>query len=315
MHNGGAPQRGNKKGKVSDDVVISGSSLLRRRFDPLHWVIPDVLVEGLTVMVGSPKIGKSLLSLAIATSVATGKRFFDRPIHRQKVLYLALEDGQRRVFDRLNMLRNGTPLDSLSIITYDRLPPGRAMATIEAKIKKLHPRLVVVDTLAQLGGEVVLGSNYANTYASLLQLKNLADTYHLALVAMHHSSKNKKDDFVLSPIGSQGITAVADAVAELRRPRNKTKGTLSITGRDIKEMQLPLELVDGVWQMSDEPEPVEEISDSRAAALEILQEPKTPSELAKEMDITLNSARVLIHRMHKDGQITRITGTGKYQAV
>jgi AAA domain len=306
---------GNKKDKVSDDVVISGSSLLRRRFDPLHWVIPDVLVEGLTVMVGSPKIGKSLLSLAIAISVATGRRFFDRPIRRQKVLYLALEDGQRRVQDRLNMLRNGTPLDSLSIITFDCLPPSRAMATIEAKVRKFRPKLVVVDTLAQLGGEIVLGNNYASTYHSLLQLKNLADTNHLALIAMHHSSKNKKDDFVLSPIGSQGITAVADAVAELRRPRNQPKGTLSITGRDIKEMQIPLEMVEGVWQMSEEPEPEDEMSDSRAAALEILQEPKTPSELAKEMGITPNSARVLLHRMAKAGQVTRITGTGKYQAV
>jgi len=306
---------GNKKEKVSDDVVISGSSLLRRRFDPLHWVIPDVLVEGLTILVGAPKVGKSLLSLAIATSVATGKRFFDRPIRRQKVLYLALEDGQRRVFDRLSALRNGTPLDSLSIITNDRLPPARAMATIEAKIKKFRPKLVVVDTMAALGGAIVLGSNYANTYASVQQLKNLADTYHLALIAVHHSSKNKKDDFVLSPIGSQGIGAVADAVAELRRPRNQTRGTLSITGRDIKEMQIPLELVEGMWQMSEAPEPEDEMSDSRAAALEILQEPKTPSELAKEMGITPNSARVLLHRMAKAGQVTRITGTGKYQAV
>ena len=54
---------GKKKDKVSDDVVISGSSLLRKQFDPLHWVIPDVLVEGLIIMVGAPKVGKSLLSL------------------------------------------------------------------------------------------------------------------------------------------------------------------------------------------------------------------------------------------------------------
>ncbi|MGA2641368.1 MAG: AAA family ATPase [Spirochaetia bacterium] len=301
--------------RAPDDVVISASSLLRKRFDPLHWVIPDVLVEGLTIMVGAPKVGKSLLSLAIATSVATGKRFFDRPIRRQKVLYLALEDGQRRVQDRLTRLRNGTPLDSLSIITCDRLPLGRAMATIEAKVKKFRPKLVVVDTLAQLGGEIVLGNNYTSTYHSLLQLKNLADTYHLALIAMHHSSKNKKDDFVLSPIGSQGITAVADAVADLRRPRNKTRATFSMTSRDAGEIQLHLELVNGVWEMSEAPGPEDEVSASRAAALEVLQEPKEPAELAKEMGITANSARVLLHRMVEAGQVSRITGTKKYQAV
>jgi DNA-binding MarR family transcriptional regulator len=80
-------------------------------------------------------------------------------------------------------------------------------------------------------------------------------------------------------------------------------------------MQIPLELVEGMWQMSEAPEPEDDMSDSRAAALEILQEPKTPSELAKEMGITPNSARVLLHRMAKAGQVTRITGTGKYQAV
>ena len=46
--------------------------LLARQLPPIQWAIPDILPEGLTLLAGKPKLGKSWLALAMALAVAAG---------------------------------------------------------------------------------------------------------------------------------------------------------------------------------------------------------------------------------------------------
>jgi RecA-family ATPase len=55
--------------------------------------VPGIVCEGLSLLAGPPKVGKSWLSLDLALSVAGGGKAFGAiPVQPGPVLYLALED-------------------------------------------------------------------------------------------------------------------------------------------------------------------------------------------------------------------------------
>jgi predicted ATP-dependent serine protease len=69
---------------------INASEIRSKHYDPLKWFIPGILPEGLAILAGEEKAGKSFLALqwAIEASIL------------YKVAYIALEDGGRRIKDR-----------------------------------------------------------------------------------------------------------------------------------------------------------------------------------------------------------------------
>jgi AAA domain len=73
-------------------------------FDPLRWVVPQYLPEGLTVLAGKPKIGKSFLALDVAAAVASGGTCLGQQCERGDVLALFLEDSKRRLQRRLTTM-------------------------------------------------------------------------------------------------------------------------------------------------------------------------------------------------------------------
>jgi hypothetical protein len=87
----------------------TGDWLGQQVIPPLQWVVPNIIPEGYSLLVGAPKIGKSWLSMSIALAVATGgfmfgKIYCGRP---RPVLLLALEDSDRRLQSRIRALTPG----------------------------------------------------------------------------------------------------------------------------------------------------------------------------------------------------------------
>ncbi|MBV8539076.1 MAG: AAA family ATPase [Pseudonocardiales bacterium] len=99
-----------------------GAWLDAQRFHPLRYLVPGVIPEGSTLLVGPPKIGKSWFVLACALATACGGYALGViPIEKRPVLYLALEDGDRRLQDRCRTLLGDDPI-----------PPGfEYMTTIQ----------------------------------------------------------------------------------------------------------------------------------------------------------------------------------------
>ena len=75
---------------------------------PVKWVVPDLLPEGVTLLAGKPKLGKSWLAFGLAVAVASGGVVLGtKRVERGEALYLALEDNQRRLQKRLGKLLGG----------------------------------------------------------------------------------------------------------------------------------------------------------------------------------------------------------------
>jgi hypothetical protein len=135
------------------DGLRTGSWLDAQIFPPLSYVVPGLIPEGLTLLVGAPKIGKSWLSLAIALAAASGGYALGHVEVGQPrpVLLLALEDGDRRLQARIRKLIPGESIPPL--LNYmTRIRPGMLAPTIEAWLATIdHPEpLAILDTLGRI---------------------------------------------------------------------------------------------------------------------------------------------------------------------
>src|SRR5947207_5914014 len=85
--------------------VCNAAELQNRSFPPMRWVVPSIVPEGATLLVSRPKLGKSWLMLDLAVAIAAGRFTLGEIKPAQgAVLYLALEDGHRRLQRRITKL-------------------------------------------------------------------------------------------------------------------------------------------------------------------------------------------------------------------
>ena len=77
--------------------TISGDSLMSKPLQPIGFVVDTLLSQGLHILAGSPKVGKSWLALWLAVTVAKGENVWTMPVKQGTSLYLCLEDSQLRI--------------------------------------------------------------------------------------------------------------------------------------------------------------------------------------------------------------------------
>jgi RecA-family ATPase len=245
-------------GTMTSDLLVglrNGAWLDIQEFPPLDFAVPGIIPEGLTFNVGAPKIGKSWLVLGHGLAVASG----GRTLHSIEVgparpaLYLALEDGDRRLQDRCRKLLGREPIPAL-LDYLTRVEPGQVLATIAAWLELHGTRqpLIILDTLGKVMPPALPGeSAYSRDYRVGNALRALCDQHPgMALVVNHHDRKAEADDFVDTVSGTHGLAGAADTVIVLTRSRYETAGLLKVTGRDIREAEYALEFKDGYyWQL------------------------------------------------------------------
>ena len=91
--------------------TFTAQELLAEELPPIRWVVRGFLSEGLTILAGKVKSGKSWLMLGIALSIAAGTPILGSyDAERFAVLYLALEDNKRRLQYRIRKLVSGVLL-------------------------------------------------------------------------------------------------------------------------------------------------------------------------------------------------------------
>ncbi|HSH80063.1 MAG TPA: AAA family ATPase, partial [Herpetosiphonaceae bacterium] len=89
-------------------VPVSAEELRAKPIAPLRWAVPGIVPAGLTILAGAPKMGKSWLCFDLAIGIAQGGSVLGGvEVEQGSVLYLALEDNERRLRQRLDKLLEG----------------------------------------------------------------------------------------------------------------------------------------------------------------------------------------------------------------
>lgn len=327
--------------------VISWNDLDAQEHEPLRWVLEGLLPEGLTIVAGRPKAGKSWLALQMAASVALGRNLLEPDCDCQagEVLVLALEDSERRLKDRMRAIlsmswdaqvsRNENGKPRVRFPHGMAAPPNSAhFATEWPRIGEgfeehllafldEHPdtRLVVVDILERVVNRERGQGAYQVDYAAIRPLHELARSRRVGVVVVHHTRKPTKDlkeDRVGAVSGSYGLTASADVVMVLERS-GRGEGKLLVTGRDIEEEQdyAVIQSEGGMWSIVGEGEAVtasgseQEILDCLA-----LSPGMTPTAIAAHFGgrWTVSTVKTFLTRLKKKEMVIA-NEHGQYRAI
>jgi AAA domain len=301
----------------------TAQQLMDTEFAVPRWAVPGILCEGLSLLAGPPKVGKSWLSLALALDVASGGAAFGAiPVRPGPVLYLALEDTPRRLKSRMSKLLGASqPPAGLDIATdWPTLPAGGDAAIAAWLDAHRDARMVVLDVFAKLRGPVPAGmAAYDADYAAVGRAKRIADNYGIAILLIHHVRKAASEDFLQEVSGTNGIAGAADATLVLKRSRGEADGVLQITGRDVEESEhaLTFDATDGHWRMlTGRPADEYQLGETRAAILATVRAsavPLAPKAIADATGIGRELIKKTCQRMADDGQITPDTA-GRYTA-
>ncbi|MEO4038416.1 AAA family ATPase [Micrococcaceae bacterium Sec6.3] len=229
------------------DGAFSAAWLTGQTFAPVEYVIPGLIPEGLTLLVAAPKVGKSWMVLDLAHAAATGGRALGSiPVDPRPVLYLALEDGPRRLQSRMKMLDvTGGP--DLMFLTALNASPVTTVSTYLERHADERP-LIILDTLGKVRGRDGGNDQYGRDYSQMSALKNLVDACTgSSLIVVHHTNKGGREDFLEAVSGTQGLAGAADSILVIRRDRNQAEGTISVTSRDAREGEYAVRFDGSRW--------------------------------------------------------------------
>lgn len=272
--------------KKSTLAVIDGETLMDKRLPETKFCVETLFPQGLCILGGSPKVGKSWLVLDLCIHIAKGEPMWGLSVTQGETLYFCLEDSERRIQERLNTIT-------------DDVPPGLYFATgstsIESgvcdwirKFKHEHPAVtfVAIDTF-QMIRTPTADVSYGNDYTELQPLRALAEELKICLLLVHHLRKMGDKDPINKLSGSTGIAGAVDAIYVLEKnERIENSATLYASGRDIRDrkMKLEMEPTTCTWQL---------LSDSLT-----MPESMLPDEMAAL--VTLMKATLLFNGSNTD---------------
>lgn len=300
-------------------VTVRAPALAGQDFAPVNWIVEGLIPEGLTLLAGKPKLGKSWLMLDVAVAVAGGGRVLGRDCRQGEVLYAALEDNPRRLGHRLRQLapKADAPHGLHLTTEIERLEDGGLDDLRDWIAAAETPRLVIIDVFAKVRRVRAGNENlYDADYAATASLKALADETGVAVVVVHHTRKQAAEDDPLDAVsGSTGLTASTDTNLVLTRDAEGV--TLYVRGRDVEEAELAVRFDAEAcrWEALGQAGRAR-MSDERKAVLEALagaDGPRGPSEIALANGLDPINVRQLMHRMAKAGEIGK-AGRGLYLA-
>jgi hypothetical protein len=290
----------------------TAAELMDTEFAAPRWAVPGVLAEGVSLLAGPPKVGKSWMSLGLGLDIAAGRPAFGRiDLDPGPVLYLALEDTPRRLKTRMAKLLAGRPAPAGLILATSCPPLPQGGDTAICGWLDRHPdaRMVVLDVFAKMRGTAPAGlSAYDADYAAVGRAKHIADTYGIAVVLVHHVRKAGADDFLAEVSGTNGLAGAADATLVLKRARGAADAVLHVTGRDVEEAEHGLTFTPetGAWSLLDGPAAEHAMHDNRATILRHLREnPGTgPKAVAAATGLPYETVKKTCQRMAGDGQLS-----------
>jgi DNA-binding transcriptional ArsR family regulator len=294
-------------------TVFTAKDLLSMKLEDPAFIVPGIIPEGLTLLAGKPKVGKSWLALGIALAVATGGNALGSvPVERRSVLYLALEDSPRRLQGRLRCLLNGQDAPSSLRISTQWPMRDEGVKLLEGFIKSDPSiQLIVIDTLARIRGSASCKSNnqYQSDYADLQGLHSLASTHAgLGIVLVHHTRKEDSQDPLELISGTLGLTGCADTALVFKRARQQGRATIFVAGRDLSEVEVGGEFAkDMSFRLLGDSSEVN-LSLQRESILKALRsssEPMGPKEISDQTGISHASVRHTVTAMADDGIISR----------
>ena len=314
-------QKNNDTSEVAHNVTplrpILVKELMAKDFPPLVWLIEGLIAKGhLVVLGGRPKSGKSWLCLQMAKCLDVGESFLGRQTRRAKVVYVALEDGERRVRERCYLLK-WQPNEAkvhFSVARFDHPQDGMVGEGIsQIKLLTSDVDLVIIDTLiATLQGHVKENDNVGMARI-LNELARIAHDTDTAILLTHHTGKGMSDDPFNTLRGASSIRGGYDVGLVLERKQGEKEAILHAESRDVDVESMTLQqAANGAgWHYIGDAREIKKIRAGKATYEALLEndptgEGLTANQLAKIRDVSLQAIYPQLVKLEEAEHVLRI---------
>lgn len=299
----------------------SVADLMKRTIPPRKWLIDGLLPEGCCILAAHPKVGKSWLALQLCKHVTTGEDIFGRKVAQGNTLYLALEDDDLRIQDRLRKLDIENTGD-VNFMQYQTDWPREGKGGIEALEEwfktTADPKLVVIDTLEKFRLERKANVNqYGQDYGAFANLKKLSQEYRACILLIHHFKKGaaKVDDDMEAFSGSMGTTAAVDTLLSLKK-HQRGPAELTSRGRDVATQESLMINFDKelCWVLTDAPKTSNQSNtEEKIMSLFAEEGQLKASEIVERTGLNPSTVRGVLASLQEKGRLHRIM-RGNYSA-
>lgn len=218
------------------------NELMDRIYPGHNIILEDLLHTGVYLLCGAPKIGKSFLVVQIAYCVSTGTPLWNLSVRQGDVLYLALEDDERRLQQRTARMFGLNGSDHLHFSVVAKQVGSGLIDQLNDFLRDHHKTiLVIIDTLQKVRESTGTGYSYSADYETVGALKDYADSHDLCIMVVHHTRKLGDNDPFMTIGGTNGLLGAADgALLMTKDSRTEHRATLEVVGRDIPDQKFIL---------------------------------------------------------------------------
>lgn len=281
--------------------IYSSEYIMNTPMKPIEYCVDGLISQGLFILAGAPKVGKSWLALDMCLSIAKGEKVLGKATSCGHAVYLSLEDSLIRLQNRLYELTD-EPSDNLNFAIMAESISNGLPEQIEYCRKRFDDlKIVVIDTLQKVRNESE--SSYSSDYKELSVLKSLADKLGIAIVLVHHTRKCSDGDPFNMISGSTGLSGCVDgSMVLIESKRGSRKAKLYCVGRDIENQEINVVFESSRWKVSDEIKNIEPDYFSFAVHDFMVTQKKfkgSATELAEKLSALLHK-EVFSNRVKKD---------------
>ena len=231
--------------------IYSSEYIMNTQMKPIEYCVDGLISQGLFILAGAPKVGKSWLALDMCLSIAKREKVLGKATSCGHAVYLSLEDSLIRLQNRLYELTDD-PSDNLHFAIMAESISNGLPEQIEYCRKRFDDlKIVVIDTLQKVRNESE--SSYSSDYKELSVLKSLADKLGIAIVLVHHTRKCSDSDPFNMISGSTGLSGCVDgSMVLIESKRGSRKAKLHCVGRDIENQEINVVFENSRWKVSDD---------------------------------------------------------------
>ena len=173
--------------------AVDGETLWDMEFGAQLFCIKGLLPQGVCILGGASKIGKSWMVLDWVDKVAKGEPVWGMETTQGTTLYLCLEDNLQRVQHRLYCISDEATPNAFFATTAGTLVDNLVEQITSFLLSHPDTVLIVVDTLQMARGDSGEPS-YADDYQDIQKLKRIADDNNITILLVHHLRKLRDHD-------------------------------------------------------------------------------------------------------------------------
>lgn len=235
------------KNDKSELEILSIRELYDSEDESIDWLVDGLIPQGETlILTAAPKDGKSILSINLAFSVATGdSKFLGRETKKGKVLLICPDASKRSLRNQLKrkglVREDENNLDTLSKFKFEDL------FKLDEKLEKYD--LVIIDSLHSITSKSGISENSQEFGHLIIELRDVIERHNSTLILIHHNNKSSELQGINKVRGTSATASNAWGVIIMSRiaengkiDQADSRRNIQFIGREIETQNIVVDL-------------------------------------------------------------------------